>query len=81
MLMILAKLSSQIFIVCPQIANQQIRGLFPQLKSAKFSGLPVRKSQIRNFLMLNLQIANLQISQVQFENRKSANLQGKKQCF
>jgi len=44
--------------------------------------VPVRKSQIREFVIIFPQIENLQIPLVsQSANFKFANLQGKKQCF
>jgi hypothetical protein len=63
-----AKVDTQFFFVCR--------------KSAIFLDLPIRKSQIHKFVPIYPKIANLQISLgSQSANRKSANLQGKEQCF
>jgi hypothetical protein len=47
-----------------KICTPQIRkflGSFRNKKSAKFRGVPVQKSQIHKFVMINPQIANPQI--------------------
>jgi hypothetical protein len=59
----LLKVGRQTFFVSSQIANPQILGLIPH-KSANFLGVPVRKTQIRNYFTVSPQIANPQISSV-----------------
>ncbi len=74
-------MGKQILFVSPQIANPQKSRLIPQSLTRKFFPcVPVRKSKIHKFAMINPQIAIPQISLVsQSANRKSANVQGKKQ--
>ncbi len=66
-----------------QIANPQICNTYSaNPKYANLLGVPVRKWQIRKFAMIIPQIPNTVIYLVsQSANRKSANLQGKRQCF
>ncbi len=55
---------------------------FRNRKSANFWDVPIRKSQIFKFVMINPHIAYPQISLLsKYANHKCANLQGKKQCF
>jgi hypothetical protein len=70
-LQVYSKVGMQIFFVSLHIANPRILGLILQ-SQIRICGVPVRK----------LQIANPQISLVsQSANLKSANFEGKKQCF
>ncbi len=77
-----SKKDTQTYFVSAQISNPQILGLILQSQSANFWGVPVRKSQIRKFVMINPQIAYPQISLVfQPANRKPANLKKKETIF
>ncbi len=77
-----SKVGTQIILLVLESQFRKFLGSFRNRKSANFWGVLVRESQIRKFVMINPQITNPQIYLVsQPANRKSAKLQGKKQCF
>ncbi len=55
---------TKFFFVSPQTQIRKFFDSFRNRKSTNFWGVPVRKSQIRKFLMINPQIANPKISLV-----------------
>ncbi len=65
------KVGAQILFVSPQVANPQTLELVPQ---SQIWCVPVRKLQIRKFVMINPQISLVS----QSVKRKSANLLGQK---
>jgi hypothetical protein len=68
---------TQFFFVSPKSQIRKFSGSFRNHKSANVWRVPVRKSQVCKFVMINPQISYV----CQSANRKSANFQRKKQCF
>jgi hypothetical protein len=75
-----SKVGTQIFLLVSKSQIRKFLGSFRNHKSANFFGVPVRKSHIRKFVVIDPQIANPQISLLsQSEKCKSAHFKGKKQ--
>jgi hypothetical protein len=81
-LQVYSKVGMQIFLLVRISEIREFLGSFCYRNSGNFSGVPVRKLQVRKLVRINLQIANLQISLVsQSANLKSANFARKKAVF